>query len=172
MAVRLSFASDRNPQLRSSDRQKALLGKRVLVVDDSTSQRHKLAEMYRSIGLEIAGEAANGLECLALAEKLKPDIISLDVIMPIMHGVEALGYLREKKSKAVIIYVSALGGVESLAEVRSPGGHLPDAIFSKKDGRETFVDVLTAVLMGEAEPIAIQSVESEEGVSATSDRVG
>ena len=172
MAIRLSFASDRSPQARGIDRQKALLGKRVLVVDDSASQRHKLAELYQSIGLQVVGEASNGLECLALAEKLQPDIISLDVIMPIMHGVETLGYLRSKKSAAIIIYVSALGGVESLSEVKSPGGHLPDAIFSKKDGRETFVEVLTAVLAGEPEPLATAGGEVDEVLTVASDRVG
>ncbi|NBW82456.1 response regulator, partial [bacterium] len=91
-------------------------------------------------------------ECLALAEKTRPDIISLDVIMPVMHGVETLGYLREAKSSAVIMYVSVLGNLESMAEVKAPGGHLPDAIFSKKDGPEIIAEVLTSIFVGDEEP--------------------
>lgn len=132
MAVRLSFASDRNPASRGVDKQNALVGRRVLVVDDSVSQRHRLSEIYLSLGMQVVGEAAHGLECLALVDRLQPDIISLDVIMPVMHGVETLGYLRESKSQAVIIYVSALGGVDAITELKAPGGHLPDAVFSKK----------------------------------------
>ena len=172
MAVRLSFASDRNPLSRAVDKQNALLGRRVLVVDDSASQRHRLSEIYQSLGMQVVGEAAHGLECLALVEKLHPDIISLDVIMPVMHGVETLGYLRENKSRAVIIYVSALGSVEAITELKAPGGHLPDAIFSKQDSRETFAEVLTAVLMGEEEPPAQTPNPAEQSTPKPANRAG
>ncbi|MBM3382135.1 MAG: response regulator [Betaproteobacteria bacterium] len=168
MAVRLSFASDRNPQARGIDRQSALLGRRVLVVDDSASQRRRMSDIYESLGMQVVGEATNGLECLAMVDRLQPDIISLDVIMPVMHGVETLAYLREKKTRSVIVYVSALGAVEAMSDVKSPGGHLPDAVFSKKDTRETFADVLTAVIVGEDDS-ASQSTRqgSEDQPSAT-----
>lgn len=152
MAVRLSFASERAPIGREVDRENALLGRRAIVVDDSPSQRNRLIDIFQSLGMHVVGEAQNGLEALSLVERVQPDIISLDIIMPVMHGVETLGYLRQRDCKAVIIYVSALGGVESVTQLRSPGGHLPDAVFSKKDGRETFAEVLTAVLTGEDEP--------------------
>lgn len=149
MAVRMSSQSDRNPPSRGVDRQSALVGRRVIIVDDSPSQRRRFWEMFESLGMQVVGEASNGLECLALAERTKPDLISLDVIMPVMHGVETLGYLREAKSPAFIIYVSALGNLEAMTEVKAPGGHLPDAIFSKKDTSETFREVLTSVFVGE-----------------------
>jgi DNA-binding NarL/FixJ family response regulator len=119
--------------------------------------------------MQVVGEAGNGLECLALVDRLQPDIISLDVIMPVMHGVETLGYLREKKTKAVLIYVSALGAVEAISEVKSSGGHLPDAVFSKKDTRDTFAEILTAVIVGEDEP---QTQSSRAGGEESSTRAG
>lgn len=149
MAVRLTQQSDRNQPSRGFDRQSILVGRRVIVVDDSPSQRRRLSEMFESIGMQVVGEAGNGLECLALADKTRPDVISLDVIMPIMHGVETLGYLRELKTTAVVIFVSAIGNLEVMSEIRSPGGHMPDAIFSKKDSVETFKEVLTAVYAGD-----------------------
>ena len=172
MAVRLSFASDRNPASRGVDKQNALVGRRVLVVDDSVSQRHRLSEIYLSLGMQVVGEASHGLECLALVDRLQPDIISLDVIMPVMHGVETLGYLRESKSQAVIIYVSALGGVDAITELKAPGGHLPDAVFSKKDSRETFAEVLTAVLTGEDEPPAESPKLAEQSAPNPANRAG
>ena len=76
-------------------------------------------------------------------------------------------YLKQKNCDAVIIYVSALGGIESVSQLRSPGGHLPDAVFSKKDGRETYAEVLTSIFVGESEPSArSDSEESAASVQA------
>jgi chemotaxis response regulator CheB len=117
--------------------------------------------------MHVVGEAENGLEALAAVERLQPDIISLDIIMPVMHGVETLGYLKQKNCDAVIIYVSALGGIESVSQLRSPSGHLPDAVFSKKDGRETYAEVLTAILNGDSESSAgSETDESADSVRA------
>lgn len=160
MAVRLTHQSDRNQPSRGVDRQNVLVGRRVIVVDDSPSQRRRLSEMYESIGMQVVGEAGNGLQCLALADKTRPDLISLDVIMPVMHGVEALGYLRDSKTTAVIILVSAIGNLEVMADVRAPGGHLPDAIFSKKDSAETFKEVLTAIYVGDEDASGAQQGRS------------
>lgn len=162
MAIRLSFAGDRSPIGREIDRDNPLMGRRVLVVDDSASQRSRLIDIFQSLGMYVVGEAQNGLEALTQAERLQPDIISLDIIMPVMHGVETLGYLKQKGSGAVVIYVSALGGIESVTQLRSPGGHLPDAVFSKKDGRETYAEVLTAILTGEDEPESASSSVAED----------
>jgi two-component system, chemotaxis family, chemotaxis protein CheY len=167
MAVRLSFASERTIAGRDIDRNNPLLGRRVLVVDDSASQRSRLIEIFQSLGMHVVGEAENGLDALTAADRLQPDVISLDIIMPVMHGVETLGYLKQKNCDAVIIYVSALGGIESVSQLRSPGGHLPDAVFSKKDGRETYAEVLTSIFVGESEPSArSDSEESAASVQA------
>lgn len=162
MAVRLPPQSDRNPAGRGVDRQTVLVGRRVVVADDSASQRRRLCDLFESLGMQVVGEANHGLECLALVEKTRPDLISLDVIMPIMHGVETLGYLRDAKTPAVIIYVSAMGGYEAMAEVKAPGGHLPDAIFSKKDTAETYREVLTSVFLGD-EDAHVRSTSQKSG---------
>lgn len=132
MAVRISSQSDRNPPTRGVDRQNVLKGRRVVVVDDSFSQRRRLCDVYESLGMQVVGEASNGLEALAMVERMRPDLVSLDVIMPVMHGVETLGYLRDSKYQAFVVYVSAMGNLEAMTEVKAPGGHLPDAIFSKR----------------------------------------
>jgi two-component system, chemotaxis family, chemotaxis protein CheY len=101
----------------------------------------RLKEMFEFMGFKCVGEAADGLEALDLAEKLNPSLISLDILMPVMHGVESLGYLKEQGCKARIVFVSSLGNLDSIADLRSKG-HQPDAIFSKKDSREVFEEVL------------------------------
>jgi CheY-like chemotaxis protein len=139
---------DRNASSKGSKNSGPLYGKRVLIADDSSVQRKKLRELYESLGLVCIGEASDGLECLGMAEKTNPDLISIDVLMPVMHGVETLGYLRKAGNQSLVVFVSALSNIEVLTEVRSMG-YAPDAVFSKKDTREAFLEVLTAVFTGE-----------------------
>jgi two-component system, chemotaxis family, chemotaxis protein CheY len=152
---KLDKSSSQKPALGS-----LFQGKKVLVVDDNVNQRKRLRELYESLGFEFAGEAGNGLEAIESAEKLKPDLISLDILMPVMHGLEALGYLRESGSNASIVFVSALGNLEILGELRSLGFQ-PDAVFSKKDTRDMFFQVLSQIFKSETDPEAIEESERE-----------
>jgi DNA-binding NarL/FixJ family response regulator len=66
------------------------LPKRVLIVDDSAVVRKALREfLERQDGWEVCGEAANGREGIEKAQQLKPDVIVLDLSMPVMNGLEA-----------------------------------------------------------------------------------
>ena len=157
---------DRNAGSKSNKSDNPLYGKRVVIAEDNRLQRKKLRELYESMGFVCVGECENGLDCLEVAEKTKPDLISLDILMPHMHGVETLGYLKEAKNKAVIVFVSAMGNLESVAEVKSKG-YSPDAVFSKKDTREMFLEVLNAIFTAnddEQEPQSMvpQSVLGEK----------
>lgn len=80
--------------------------RRVLVVEDDISQRQILQEGLEHFGFEIH-MAVNGLEGLKMAEDLKPDVITTDVIMPIMGGVEMIGAIRStewgKKIPVIIL---------------------------------------------------------------------
>jgi two-component system, chemotaxis family, chemotaxis protein CheY len=146
--AQLNGKYDKGNPSKGSGTLSPLGGRRVLVVDDNAHQRKRLRELYESLGFVCVGEAANGLECLDLAEKIHPDLISLDILMPVMHGVETLGYLREMGLKSIIVFVSALGSLEIIAELRSKGFQ-PDAVFSKKDTREMFIQVLNQIFSSE-----------------------
>ena len=64
---------------------------RVLVVDDSAFMRHALARLLNETpDLEVVGSSSNGEEGLAAARELKPDVITLDVEMPILNGLDML----------------------------------------------------------------------------------
>lgn len=80
--------------------------KRILVVDDHAGMRRDframLAERY-----DICGEAANGREAVARADELRPDLIILDVNMPVMSGIEAAQRIRQLLPEAKILIVSA-----------------------------------------------------------------
>ena len=65
--------------------------KRLLVVDDALFMRKLISGVAAEAGWEVAGEAANGEEAIALYQRLKPDLVTMDLVMPIMGGLEALG---------------------------------------------------------------------------------
>jgi two-component system, chemotaxis family, chemotaxis protein CheY len=66
------------------------VGRRVLIVDDERFIRTLLAGMLAKLGLEVVGTAADGAEAVAMSEALTPDLITLDIAMPVMDGIEAL----------------------------------------------------------------------------------
>jgi DNA-binding NarL/FixJ family response regulator len=68
--------------------------RRVLVVDDDTSVRTVLRELLREQGFDVVGEAVNGLEAVALAQELAPDVMVVDVRMPVLGGLEAARRIR------------------------------------------------------------------------------
>ena len=59
-------------------------GKKILVVDDSESIRKDLVALYQSVGLEVVGEASDGVIAIEEYQQKKPDMVSMDIIMPNM----------------------------------------------------------------------------------------
>ncbi len=80
----------------------------ILVVDDSALMRRNLTKILTSAGHTIAAEAENGLVAVKQYEKLKPDLVTMDITMPIMDGIETVKKIREIDSNAKIIMISAL----------------------------------------------------------------
>jgi len=95
---------------------------RILVADDSTFMRRLLAQALRDAGFEVAGEAADGDEALALYRELRPDAMTLDLAMPGMDGIGVLRALRGERSSLPVVVVSAFSpahgarAVDALAE--------------------------------------------------------
>jgi DNA-binding NarL/FixJ family response regulator len=80
---------------------------KVLVVEDSALIRARLEEMVAEIpGVEIIGEAGNGIEALTLIQRLSPDIVILDVRMPRCNGVKVLKSIRKKGRYPIVIVLT------------------------------------------------------------------
>ena len=79
---------------------------RILLVDDNAIVRRGIASACspRPTGIEVVGEAADGREAIAKAEELRPDVVCLDVRMPVMDGVAAAGPLSQRSKVLMLSY--------------------------------------------------------------------
>jgi DNA-binding NarL/FixJ family response regulator len=103
--------------------------KRIFVVDDNAIVRSYLRRLFESRSdFEILGEADNGREAVEKAEKLKPDLIILDLVMPVMTGLEAAPLLKQLLPDTPIILFTQQEGSEVGLLAQAAG---IDAVVSK-----------------------------------------
>lgn len=81
---------------------------RILVVDDSIVMRKNLTTILEEDGHTIIGEASNGRQAITQYEELRPDIVTMDISMPIMSGVEAVQQIIAQFPEAKIVMISAV----------------------------------------------------------------
>ena len=91
-------------------------GKRVLIVDDAQFMRNILREILSGLGWTIAGEAADGQEAIEQFSALKPDLVTMDMVMPKLSGVEAIKGILKHDPKAKVLVVSAIDQKDVLKE--------------------------------------------------------
>lgn len=82
---------------------------KILIADDSAYARSILKDLLLRNEYEVVGEAENGKEALVLYEKLKPDLVMMDIMMPEMSGIQALREIREQYPEAVVVMGAAMG---------------------------------------------------------------
>lgn len=83
--------------------------KRVLIIDDAAFMRMVLKSLLEKNSFEVIGEAENGAAGVEKYKELKPDIVTMDITMPEMDGVEALGEIIKIDTDAKVVIVSAMG---------------------------------------------------------------
>lgn len=83
--------------------------KKVLIVDDAVFMRMSIKMILEKSGFKVIGEAENGIEGVRKYIELKPDVVTMDITMPEMTGIEALKAIREFDPKAKVVMVSAMG---------------------------------------------------------------
>ncbi|HUY70998.1 MAG TPA: response regulator transcription factor [Gaiellaceae bacterium] len=120
---------------------------RVLIADDHPLTRDALAGLLSANGFEVVGQAAGGVEAIALATELDPDLIVLDLTMPEMDGLSALPKLRDAAPAAAVVVLTASeddGNLLSAIRLGAAGYLL------KNEPPERIVGFLRGVANGEA----------------------
>jgi len=82
---------------------------KIMIVDDAAFMRTLLKNILFPKGYEIAGEADNGAAAVEKYKELKPDLVTMDIVMPNVNGIEALKKIREMDPNARVIMCTAVG---------------------------------------------------------------
>ena len=93
----------------------------ILIVDDSKISRRVLKDMLERHGHTIVSEAANGQEAYNDYGKLHPDIVTMDITMPVMDGIESLKLIHKSYPEAKVIMITAAGQNEKVVEALESG---------------------------------------------------
>jgi DNA-binding NarL/FixJ family response regulator len=120
---------------------------RLLVADDHQVIRTGLASLLAGTEIEIVAEAANGKECIEQAEKVKPDVILLDIRMPDGDGLSTLEKLRAKIPDAVVVMLSTYDNPTYIARAVALGAS--DYVL-KGSSRDDIIATITAAGRGES----------------------
>jgi len=105
----------------SGRREGGLLGKTVLIIDDAYFMRNLIRKVLREEGYDVVGEAKNGKEGIKLYFELKPDIVTMDINMPDISGIEATRQILSKDPNAKIIAVTGSNKDEDKTEMMKAG---------------------------------------------------
>ena len=81
----------------------------VLIADDAAFMRAKLKAIVEKNGYQVVGEAENGKEAIIKYFELKPDLVTMDITMPVMDGIQAVKHIHDEDPLARIVMVTAIG---------------------------------------------------------------
>lgn len=95
--------------------------KTIMIVDDSLIMRINLKKIIEKAGHKIITEAANGQEAVEKYEKYHPDLVTMDIIMPVLDGISALKKIKTINSKAIVVMISAMGQEMKIIEAVNNG---------------------------------------------------
>src|SRR5262252_2895740 len=116
----------------------------VLIADDNALIRHALCELFQSqVDFVVCGEAENGKDAIDKARKLRPDLIVLDLSMPVMNGLDAARVLKRLLPTVPLIMFSEYSDAFSEQEARSVG---ISALVSKADSLSVLLEKAHSLL--------------------------
>jgi len=96
---------------------------RMMIVDDSNVIRRRIERCQRIDGLEVVGKASNGVEALSLFVELDPDVVTMDITMPQIDGIECVERKVNLKPGVLIRVVSALADKATAVEAMEKGAN-------------------------------------------------
>lgn len=97
------------------------MAKTVLIVDDVAFVRKTLTDILTEAHYQVVGEAADGLQAIEMYGKLRPDIVTMDIVMPNMSGIDATKRIVKADKDARIVIISAMGQESLVMEAINVG---------------------------------------------------
>jgi DNA-binding NarL/FixJ family response regulator len=116
---------------------------RVLLADDHGGLRRALRGLLEETGFEVVGESGDGADAVALARLLRPDIVVIDVRMPVLNGLDAAKLIKDQRPPTQVVVLSAFDSPELQRQAREAGA------FAYLD-KGTMAGHLRRVLLGAA----------------------
>lgn len=129
---------------------------RILIVDDSTVMRKNLYSIFTKNGHEVVGEAVDGRQAIISYITLKPDIVTMDITMPKLSGIDAVSEIIKKDSNARIIMLSALNQKQMVFEALKNGAK---HYIIKPIDPDNLIAVVDEVLKDEPKKVEKKKVE-------------
>jgi two-component system chemotaxis response regulator CheY len=115
----------------------------ILIVDDSRTSRKILRGMLEAEGHTIVGEATNGQEGFDMYKELAPELVTLDVTMPVMNGIDCLKLIKADDSEAKVVMITAAGQKSMVMEAISSGA---DEFVSKPFDADKLKSIISKVI--------------------------
>ena len=94
---------------------------RILVVDDAKFMRMTLSNILTKADHDVIGEGENGEEAIRLYRELKPDLVTMDITMPVLSGLDAVKEIKKEDPMAKVIMCSAMGQQKMVVEAIEAG---------------------------------------------------
>jgi DNA-binding NarL/FixJ family response regulator len=126
----------------------AVIAPRLLLVDDHTLLRQGLRRAVEEAGFDVVGEAGDGQEALNLAVMLRPDLVLMDVTMPVLDGIEATRRLRQSVPEARVVILTMHGEEETVDQALRAGAV---AYLLKDCSTDQVAETLRAVAAGDTD---------------------
>ena len=118
---------------------------RILIVDDSEFFRETMREILEEQGYTIAGEARDGAEGFEKFKELRPDVTTMDITMPVMDGLEALGKILEYDPDAKVIMASSSAQHKKVSEALILGAY---EFLPKPFDKDKLLAVISEIVTG------------------------
>ncbi|MBE5881670.1 MAG: response regulator [Lachnospiraceae bacterium] len=116
---------------------------KILIVDDSRTSRKMLRNILESNGHEIVDEAVNGQDGVQKFQSLKPDVVTLDITMPVVDGVEALKMIKALDGNSKVVMVTAAGQKNKMIDCIKAGAN---EFLTKPFDQQEILDVIAKLV--------------------------
>ena len=128
---------------------------RIVVADDEPITRMDLSEILKEEGYDVVGEASDGFDAVEFRRKLRPDLVLMDVKMPILDGIKASKVVMNEQLAKSVVLLTAYSGMEFIEQAKEAGvmGYIVKPISSK--------NLIPAIEIAISKGIEIQKIKGD-----------